>query len=137
MQVFSQRMVENLINDLLDLAKLENSSFNISNEYFDLAATIYEAFQILAHQATLTLIELKARIDLAENLKMIRSIYGDKRRFLQILLNFLSNAIKFTLLGGSVSIMIHIIEVQKIGQENYVNFRMSVIDTGVGISQEN
>ena len=44
MQVFSQRMVENLINDLLDLAKLENSSFNIYYEYFDLAATIYEAY---------------------------------------------------------------------------------------------
>ena len=44
MQVFSQRMVENLINDLLDLAKLENSSFKFSNEYFDLATTIYEAF---------------------------------------------------------------------------------------------
>ena len=104
-------MVENLINDLLDLAKLENSSFNIINEYFDLAATIFEAFQILAHQATNSQIDLKASIDLAANLKMIRCIYGDKRRFLQILLNFLSNALKFTLVGGSVSILIHIIEV--------------------------
>lgn len=52
MQVFSQRMVENLINDLLDLAKLESNTFNIFNYYFDLAATIFEAFQILAYQAT-------------------------------------------------------------------------------------
>ena len=42
--LFSQRMVENLINDLLDMAKLENSSFNISNENIDLAAVIHEAF---------------------------------------------------------------------------------------------
>jgi signal transduction histidine kinase len=41
-------MVENLINDLLDMAKLENNSFNISNEYFDLAQTIFEAFQIIS-----------------------------------------------------------------------------------------
>lgn len=82
MQVFSQRMVENLINDLLDLAKLENNSFNISNEYFDLAATIYEAFQILAYQATDQMIDLKAKIDFAEHLKMMRSVYGDRRRFL-------------------------------------------------------
>jgi signal transduction histidine kinase len=43
-QVFSQKMMENLINDLLDLAKIENNSFNISSEYFDLGALIYEAF---------------------------------------------------------------------------------------------
>ena len=49
MQVFSQRMVENLINDLLDLAKLENSSFTLHNDYFDLADTIEEAYKILAY----------------------------------------------------------------------------------------
>ena len=42
-QMFSQKMMENLINDLLDLAKIENNSFNISTEYFDLGALIYEA----------------------------------------------------------------------------------------------
>ena len=78
----SASMLLNLINDLLDLAKLENNSFNISNEYFDLAATIYEAFQILAYQATDQMIDLKAKIDFAEHLKMMRSVYGDRRRFL-------------------------------------------------------
>jgi signal transduction histidine kinase len=48
-QVYSQRMMENLINDLLDLAKLENMSFTISSEYFDLGALIFEAFQMIAH----------------------------------------------------------------------------------------
>ena len=43
-QVFSQKMMENLINDLLDLAKIENNAFNISSEYFDLGALIFEAF---------------------------------------------------------------------------------------------
>jgi signal transduction histidine kinase len=37
-------MMENLINDLLDLAKLENHSFLLSEEYFNLGSTIYEAF---------------------------------------------------------------------------------------------
>ena len=40
-QVFSQRMVENLINDLLDLAKLENSSFVLDKSYFNLTDIIY------------------------------------------------------------------------------------------------
>jgi signal transduction histidine kinase len=46
-QIYSQTMMENLINDLLDLAKLENHSFLLSEEYFNLGSTIYEAFQIL------------------------------------------------------------------------------------------
>lgn len=40
-QMFSQRMVENLINDLLDLAKLENSSFVLDKSYFNLTEIIY------------------------------------------------------------------------------------------------
>lgn len=50
-QIFSQKMMENLINDMLDLAKLENNSFNLSSEYFDLGSLIYQAFQMMAHQA--------------------------------------------------------------------------------------
>ena len=46
-QKFSQQMMENLINDLLDLAKLENSSFALSKSYFNLSYIIYQAFQIL------------------------------------------------------------------------------------------
>jgi signal transduction histidine kinase len=102
-------MMENLINDLLDLAKLEHNQFKISNDYFDLASTIYEAFQIIAHQATENKIKLKATIDKSSNLNLIRSIYGDQRRFLQILLNFLSNSLKFTNPNGSVHVEINII----------------------------
>lgn len=43
-QIFSHKMMETLINDLLDLAKIEANSFNISSEYFDMGALIYEAF---------------------------------------------------------------------------------------------
>jgi signal transduction histidine kinase len=44
---FSQQLMENLISDLLDLAKLENNQFSLSNDYFNLSNTIYEAFQML------------------------------------------------------------------------------------------
>jgi signal transduction histidine kinase len=39
-------MLENLINDLLDLAKLENNTFSLTKEYFNLMDTIYQAFKI-------------------------------------------------------------------------------------------
>ena len=50
-QVFSQKMMENIINDLLDLAKLENNSFSISSEFFDLMALIFKALQMTSHKA--------------------------------------------------------------------------------------
>lgn len=74
-------MMENLINDLLDLAKLENNHFNISNDYFDIGIGIYEVFQMISHQATADKIELKANIDSQLNLKIISKFFGDKRRF--------------------------------------------------------
>ena len=74
-------MVENLINDLLDLAKMENNQFNISNDFFDLSTTIYEVFQMVSNQATGDKIELKAVIDQKANLKILNLFYGDKRRF--------------------------------------------------------
>ena len=74
-------MMDNLINDLLDLAKMENNQFNISNDFFDLSTTIYEVFQMVSHQATMDKIELKAMIDSRANLKILNLFYGDKRRF--------------------------------------------------------
>ena len=70
-QIYSQTMMHNLINDLLDLAKLENNSFSFSQEYFNLGSTIYEAFQILVNSANENSIELRAEIDQESDLDMI------------------------------------------------------------------
>ena len=64
-------MLESLINDLLDLAKLESNSFKFDNEYFSLPKTIYEAFQILGFSASERGVELRAKIDMEENLNLI------------------------------------------------------------------
>ena len=52
--------MENLINDLLDLAKMENNSFSLSKDFFNLGNSIYEAFQILIQSANQNNIELVA-----------------------------------------------------------------------------
>lgn len=56
-------MTENLINDLLDLAKLENNSFQLTREYFDLTQIIHEAFTMMIHMTKDSNIKLQANID--------------------------------------------------------------------------
>jgi signal transduction histidine kinase len=60
-------------------------------------------------------IKLSAEIDKISNLDFIQMIYGDERRYLQILLNFLSNSLKFTNEGGEIKVEVKIIESQKVG----------------------
>lgn len=70
-------MMENLINDLLDLAKMQNNSFQLTNDYFSLSSVIFEAFQMLMHSASEKGIQLKAEIDEKANLELIEGLLGD------------------------------------------------------------
>ena len=64
---------------------------------------------MVQHTATQNGIELKAIIDKYENLQLIKSIMGDGVRMMQILLNFVSNALKFTNRGGCITIKIEVV----------------------------
>lgn len=65
-------MMENLINDLLDLAKMDNNSFKLTDDYFSLSNTIYEAFQMLNFSVIEKDVEIKAVIDKEINLNLIQ-----------------------------------------------------------------
>ena len=56
-------MLENLINDLIDLAKIENNKFSLNQEYYNLANTIHQTLEILLFQANQKQIELKVVVD--------------------------------------------------------------------------
>ena len=75
-------MIGILINDLLDLAKMENNHFSLTEEYFDLRTIIFESFQILLNMANDRNIKLQAQIDHKKNLDLIKNLYGDGRRYL-------------------------------------------------------
>lgn len=74
--------MENLINDLMDHAKMENNSFKFDFNYYSLSGLIHEAFQIMNFSANERGINLKAQIDEETNLQLIQAIYGDQRRIL-------------------------------------------------------
>ena len=93
--LYNANMMSNLLRDLLDLAQLENNSFKIVNTNFNLREVVDEAFAMVRHLANLKDIELICDAGPTES-DQLKYIYGDRRRFIQILVNFLSNALKFS-----------------------------------------
>lgn len=110
-----------LINDVLDISKIEAGQMSLSNSPFDLYESIENVMKILRPLAGKKGIEL--RLHLSEQ-KI--TVSGDRRRTEQILLNLLSNAIKFTE-QGFVYLNCYL-------EENTVI--MKIVDTGIGIALE-
>jgi signal transduction histidine kinase/DNA-binding response OmpR family regulator len=107
-----------LINDVLDLAKVEAGRLELQMETVDSSAAVSEALAGLRPLAQRKHVTLSAKVDLPP-------IVADRGRLRQILYNLLSNAIKFTPEGG---------EVRVDGTVDGPNVRLSVIDTGIGIA---
>ena len=102
-------MLLNLINDLLDLAKIENQQFNFNTTNFNLHEVIQQAIDTLDFQAQQKAIAVEYVFEEA-NAAYFMDIAGDDRRYLQILINFLSNALKFTLQNGTVKVETRLID---------------------------
>jgi signal transduction histidine kinase len=111
-----------LINDILDLSKIEAGRMELELTDFDLPTAIDNALTLVRERAGRRGIALHQATD--EGLGQMR---GDERRIKQALLNLLSNAIKFTADGGRI-------DVRAIAVDGSVE--VSVTDTGVGIAPE-
>jgi signal transduction histidine kinase len=112
-----------LISDILEFSKGEAGKLELNEEEIDMKRSVEEAVRIVAERARAKHITLLS--DLAEPLP---HLFGDKRKLRQILLNLLSNAIKFTPTGGTITIGARL--------DTQGQFQLSVIDTGVGIAEE-
>ncbi|WP_426062215.1 ATP-binding protein [Hymenobacter sp. B1770] len=126
-----QSSTENLlvvINDILDFAKIESGKINLENIPFDLIKTVQDAVRSLTFKSDEKGVVLRI-LGLNENLPLAQ---GDPYRLRQVLVNLISNAIKFTEQGA---ITITIDASQRSGTHLPVTF--SVADTGIGISAEN
>ncbi len=117
-----------IINDILDISKLEAGKVELENVSFDLAGLVEDAVLILAPKAREKRIEMGIFIELA-----LRGSYnGDPAKLRQILLNLVSNALKFTE-KGSVSIEVSGVSAPP-GRTGGVRF--AVTDTGIGMGED-
>jgi signal transduction histidine kinase len=118
----SGRHLLQLINDILDLSKIEAGRMELDVADFDLPAALQNALTLVRERAQRHGIELGLTVDGA-----LGAFRADERKFKQIMLNLLSNAVKFTPEGGKVSVAAKL---------NGSAVEVSVSDTGVGIAPE-
>jgi two-component system, NtrC family, sensor kinase len=116
------RHLLSLINDILDLSKIEAGRMELESADFDLPSAIENALILVRERASRRGIALQRTID--ERLGMIRA---DERKVKQVLLNLLSNALKFTSEGGRIDVRTRL-------RDDVAE--ISVSDTGVGIAPE-
>lgn len=111
-----------LINDILDISKIESGRMELEPSTFDLPTTLTSTFTLVRERAKRHDIQVSLDID-----ARLGSFTADERKVKQVLLNLLSNAVKFTPDRGAVSLM-------AVRHEEHV--QISVSDTGIGIEPE-
>jgi signal transduction histidine kinase len=111
-----------LINDILDLSKVEADRMELNPSNFNVPAAIGDALTLVRERANKHGVKLDSDID-----SQIQVFTGDERMFKQIMLNLLSNAVKFTPPGGNVA-------VRAMPTED--GLQVSVSDTGIGIGSD-
>jgi signal transduction histidine kinase/CheY-like chemotaxis protein len=112
-----------IINDILDFSKLRSGEFNIEPKVFSLHEELSHTMELFAASANSKDITISSFIDP----RIPKELFGDVLRIKQILANFLSNAIKFTPVGGVIKVEASCHDKQ---------LKISVNDNGIGINEE-
>jgi two-component system, sensor histidine kinase and response regulator len=116
-----------IINDVLDFSKIEAGKLRIENVEFDLQAVVDSVVDLLANAAHAKKIELITLFDI----DVPTSLRGDPGRLRQVIINLVSNAVKFTERGDVI------IRVSKESEtDSQARIKIAVSDTGIGISRE-
>ena len=118
----SGRHLLSLINDILDLSKIEAGRMELELTTFDLPVALDNALTLVRERATRHGIRLDLAVD-----DRVGAVVGDERKIKQVILNLLSNAVKFTPEGGRVT-------VRALPAGDAVE--VAVSDTGIGIAPE-
>ena len=118
----SGRHLLSLINDILDLSKIEAGRMELDVQSFAAPAALEAALSLMRERAQRGGIALSLELEPA-----VGEVRADERKFKQILLNLLSNSIKFTPAGGRVAVQARL---------NGAGLEVAVRDTGIGIAPE-
>ncbi|MDR2558082.1 MAG: response regulator, partial [Oscillospiraceae bacterium] len=117
-----------IINDILDMSKIEAGKFELVPEEFDFEKMLQRVVNVVNLRVDEKGQKLTVHVDRA----IPKFLYGDDQRLAQVMTNLLGNAVKFTPVNGSISINTHFL-----GEENGVcTIKISIKDTGIGITPE-
>jgi signal transduction histidine kinase/CheY-like chemotaxis protein len=124
---FNGKSLLSLINDILDLGKIEAGKIRLDNHSYDLRQTLTQLYKSFLPKAEQKDNQLALRIEL----DLPTMVLGDQSRLMQILNNLINNAVKFTE-RGQIEIDV---KAKNIGKESFM-LVMKIKDTGIGISED-
>ncbi len=123
----SGRSLLGIINDILDFSKLNSGKAELVNETFNIGSMVNDVMNMANTRKGDKRIEIIARIDP----EIPKGLIGDEARIRQVMINLMTNAIKFTDEGCVV------LKITQNRHEYGINLNVSVTDTGIGITEEN
>lgn len=126
---FSSLQLKNLIDDVLNMSRMEQGKFALNNRELDLEKCVRDCLDAYAVQAEMEHKTLRVQLDVKNP-----HVVGDSVRIVQLLNNLVSNAFKFT--SADDVITVSVTQVEKRESEDFAKYVFVVSDTGTGISKE-
>ena len=124
----SSEYLMSVINDVLDMSRIENGKMKAAHEPFDLNEVLESVMTVEGPTAA----EKKLNLTLRTPDSISRDFVGDGQRLRQCLMNLVNNAVKFTPAGGEVTVTAHVTP----QDDSHSAVQLSVSDTGIGMSEE-
>lgn len=123
----ASRSLLSIINDILDFSKIESGKAELIEEPFNIGSTINDVINMAMTRKGDKKLEIIVRVDP----EIPKGLIGDEVRIRQVMINLLTNAVKFTKKGCVV------VKITQTRQDYGINLNVSVKDTGIGITKEN
>ncbi|MCL2443509.1 MAG: response regulator [Treponema sp.] len=121
-----------VINDILDMSKIEANKLELSYEEFDFEKMLQRVVNIAAFRAD----EKNQKVIVNIDKSIPRTLIGDDQRLAQVITNLIGNAVKFTPDGGSIILDTRFIKKEGSSSEEDYTIQITITDNGIGISPE-